>query len=186
MDSDQTDLLELVALDAVGALEDAEQRSLRERLASATPDERKLSAQLYDAAAMLAVETADHALLPSAGTRERVLARITGRSLYSVRAAEGKWVTSDIPGVRVKILSLDRERDVVVMLLRVEPGSSYPAHGHSAPEECYVISGEITIHGQRLGAGDFHHAEPGTHHDVIVSERGAEVLLVASPRDYLS
>ncbi len=184
-DVDSTDLLDLVALDAAGALDDAEQRSLRERLASASAEERELSAQLYDAAAMLAVETADRALLPSPGARERLLARITGQGIYSVRADDGKWIVSDIPGIRVKVLSLDRERDVAVMLLRVEPGSNYPAHSHSAAEECYVISGEITIHGQRLVAGDFHHAEPGTHHGVIVSERGAEVLLVASARDYL-
>ena len=185
-DVDSTDLLDLVALDAAGALDDAEQRSLRERLARAMPEERAVSAQLYDAAAMLAVETVDHALLPAPGTRERLLARITGQGIYSVRADDGQWIVSDIPGIRVKVLSLDRERDLAVMLLRVEPGSRYPAHSHSTAEECYVISGEITIHGQRLVAGDFHHAEPGTHHDVIVSERGAEVLLVASPRDYLS
>jgi quercetin dioxygenase-like cupin family protein len=136
-----TDLAELVALDAAGALDDAEQRALRERLARATPEEREASARLYDAA---------------------------------------------LPGIRVKVLSLDRERDLAVMLLRVEPGSTYPAHRHSTAEECYVISGEITIHGQRLTAGDFHHAEPHTDHDVIISDRGAEVLLVASPRDYLS
>jgi anti-sigma factor ChrR (cupin superfamily) len=182
----ETDLLEIVALDAAGALDDAEQRSLRERLARATPEERKASAELYDAAAMLAMETVDRGVLPAPGIRERLLARISGRSIYSLRAAEGTWITSEIPGVRVKILSLDRERDLAVMLLHVEPGSTYPAHSHSAAEECYVISGEITIHGQRLGPGDFHHAEPGTHHDVIVSERGAEVLLVASARDYLS
>jgi anti-sigma factor ChrR (cupin superfamily) len=183
---DQTDLLELVALDAACALDDQEHRSLRERLARATPEEREMSAQLYDAAAMLAVDTVDLALLPASGVRERLLARISARGMYSLRAAEGTWITSDIPGVRLKILSLDRERDVAVMLLRVEPGSTYPAHSHSAAEECYVISGEITIHGQRLGAGDFHHAEAGTRHGVIVSERGAEVLLVASARDYLT
>lgn len=183
---DSTDLLELVALDAAGALDDEEQRSLRERLARATTEEREVSAQLYDTAAMLAVETVDRALLPAPGVRDRLLARISGRGIYSMRADEGTWIASDIPGIRVKVLSLDRERDLAVMLLRVAPGSTYPAHSHSTAEECYVISGEITIHGQRLRAGDFHHAEPDTTHDVIVSERGAEVLLVASPRDYLS
>jgi anti-sigma factor ChrR (cupin superfamily) len=191
---DSTDLLDLVALDAAGALDEEEQRSLRERLTRATAEEREMSAQLYDAAAMIAVETVDHALLPAPGVRDRLLARISslspttssGPGIYSMRADEGTWIVSDIPGVRVKVLSLDRDRDLAVMLLRVAPGSRYPAHSHSTAEECYVISGEITIHGRRLGAGDFHHAEAHSHHDVIFSERGAEVLLVASPRDYLS
>jgi anti-sigma factor ChrR (cupin superfamily) len=183
---DSTNLLDLVALDAAGALDEEEQRSLRERLTRATAEEREMSAQLYDAAAMIAVETADHALLPAPGVRDRLLARISSPGIYSMRADEGTWIVSDIPGVRVKVLSLDRDRDLAVMLLRVAPGSRYPAHSHSTAEECYVISGEITIHGRRLGAGDFHHAEAHSHHDVIFSERGAEVLLVASPRDYLS
>ena len=68
--------------------------------------------------------------------------------------------------------------------LRVDPGARYPPHHHSGGEDCYVISGEIIVAGQRLHAGDFHRAEPDSDHGVLASDTGAEVLLVVSAADY--
>jgi anti-sigma factor ChrR (cupin superfamily) len=89
------------------------------------------------------------------------------------------------PGLRVKVLAVDRPRGLVTMLLRGEPGARYPAHRHSTPEECYVIRGSVTIGGRVLHAGDFHHADGGSEHDEIVTSDGAEVLLVGAIDDYL-
>ena len=71
------------------------------------------------------------------------------------------------------------------MLLKGEPGARYPAHRHSGPEECYVISGSVNIEGQVLRAGDFHHAEGESDHGELWTDEGVEVLLVAAASDYL-
>jgi anti-sigma factor ChrR (cupin superfamily) len=71
------------------------------------------------------------------------------------------------------------------MLLRGDPGARYPAHHHSAPEECFVIRGSVTIGGRLLRAGDFHHADGGSDHGDITTTEGAEVLLVGAIDDYL-
>lgn len=71
------------------------------------------------------------------------------------------------------------------MLLRGEPGATYPAHRHTGPEECYVIRGSLTVEGRLLRAGDFHHAEAESHHSEVHTDEGVEVLLVAAARDYL-
>jgi anti-sigma factor ChrR (cupin superfamily) len=86
--------------------------------------------------------------------------------------------------VRRKILAIDRARDLVTMLLKGEPGTRYPAHRHSGPEECYVISGSLNVEGRVLRAGDFHHAEGGSDHGEAWTDEGMEVLLVASASDY--
>jgi anti-sigma factor ChrR (cupin superfamily) len=71
------------------------------------------------------------------------------------------------------------------MLLKAEPGARYPAHRHSGPEECYVISGSVTVEGRVLHAGDFHHAEGDSDHGEQWTDEGVEVLLVAAASDYL-
>jgi anti-sigma factor ChrR (cupin superfamily) len=172
----------MAALDAVGILDDREQREYREQLAAASLEERAAIAQLYDIAAQVATQSSD--VEPPAGARERLMARIDRSRTYSLRANEGIWKPGPVPGTRVKLLSIDRPRNSVTILMRVDPGAKYPPHHHSGGEDCYVISGEITVAGQRLRAGDFHRAEPDSDHGVLSSETGAEVLLVVSAHDY--
>ena len=177
-----TDLEELAALDAAGALADDEQRDLRGKLAAASAEQRAAIAHIYELAARFAVERATEE--PPPGTRARLMERVTTSRLYSLRAGEGTWQPGPVPGTRVKMLSRDRVRNSATLLMRVEPGACYPAHHHSGGEDCYVVSGEIIVAGQRLQAGDFHRAEPGSDHGVLASETGAEILLVVSAADY--
>jgi quercetin dioxygenase-like cupin family protein len=177
-----TELEELAALDAAGALDDAEQRVYRERLSVATREQRAAIAQLYDVAASVA---RSHSLTPlPAGSRDRLMKRLERSRLYTLCAGEGVWLPGPVPGTTIKILSLDRARDIATLLLRADPGARYPAHHHTAGEDCYVISGEIIVNGQRLHAGDFHRAEPDSDHGVLATDTGAEVLLVVSATDY--
>jgi anti-sigma factor ChrR (cupin superfamily) len=117
--------------------------------------------------------------------RDALLARIAAPSNHTITAAGGAWVETSLPGVHWKALALARARDRVTMLLKGEPGARYPAHRHSGPEECYVISGSLNVEGQVLRAGDFHHAEGESHHAEIWTDEGVEVLIVASASDYL-
>ena len=177
-----TDLEELAALDAAGALADDEQRDLQEKLAAASAEQRAAIAHIYELAAQLAVERATED--PPPAVRERLMDRVKASSLYSLRADEGTWTPGPVPGTRVKLLSLDQARNSATLLMRVDPGARYPPHHHSGGEDCYVISGEIIVAGQRLHAGDFHRADADSEHGVLASDTGAEILLVVSAADY--
>lgn len=181
---DRSELEDLAALDAAGALDaDARPAYLR-RLARASSGERAAIAGLYRAAARLA--SALPPMEPPPGTKAHLLARVApSPRFFSIRSGEGTWQDSPVPGVRLKLLRLDVARDTAVMLVQIAPGAIYPAHHHSAPEECYVVSGDLDIGGERLAAGDFHHASADTDHGVVTSEHGAELLLVVAASDYL-
>ena len=177
------DIQALALADAIGALDPHERRELEARVAALPLDVRAELAHLYDAS----VDIASSAICatPSPGVRDALLARISAPSNHTIAAADGAWVDTPIPGIRMKILAIDRARDRVTMLLKGEPGARYPAHRHSAPEECYVISGSVFIEGQILRAGDFHHAEGESDHGESWTDDGVEVLLVAAASDYL-
>jgi anti-sigma factor ChrR (cupin superfamily) len=178
------DFEELAALDAVGALDADLRKAYRERLANATEAERQGAAAIHKAATLLV--TALPPLNPPAEIKERLLARVTAKEdIFSIRAGEREWQRTAVPGFEVQTLHVDATRNTVVLLARVAPGVIYPAHHHSGPEECYVLAGDVSIHGERLTAGDFHHASTGSDHGVLTSEHGAELLLVVAASDYL-
>ncbi len=178
------DIEALALADAAGALDAEEQRELLRLVATLPPDSREQVARIYDMAETLAASTA--AAQPSPHVRDALMARITGPTNYTLTASEGEWIDPGIPGLRVKVLALDRPRDLVTLLLVAEPGARYPAHRHSGGEECYVLRGSIICEGRVLHAGDFHHADAGSDHAELSTIEGAEVLLVGSALDYLS
>jgi quercetin dioxygenase-like cupin family protein len=177
------DVEALALADAIGALDPDERRDLENRLAALPADVRREVAHLYDAAVEIASATGGEA--PSPNVRAALLATIAAPSNHTVMAGDGEWVQTPLPGVRMKILAIDPQRDRVTMLLRGEPGATYPAHRHTGAEECYVIRGSLFIEGRLLRAGDFHHAEGGSQHGQLHTDEGVEVLLVAAASDYV-
>jgi putative transcriptional regulator len=176
------DIQALALADAIGALDADERRELEARLAALPPSVRAEVADLYEASVELASGASDDE--PSPRVRAALLARIAAPSNHTITSAEGEWVETAVAGLRMKILAIDRTRDRVTMLLKGEPGTRYPAHRHSGPEECYVISGSLHVEGRLLRAGDFHHAEGDSDHGELWTEEGVEVLLVGSASDY--
>jgi quercetin dioxygenase-like cupin family protein len=177
------DIQALVLADAIGALDPDERRDLERRLGALTPTLRAEVARLYDASVGIAASAGGEE--PSPRVREALLAAVAAPSNHTITAADGPWVETPIPGMRMKILAIDRARDRITMLLRGEPGARYPAHRHSGPEECYVLSGSLVVEGRVLRAGDFHHAEGESDHGEQWTDEGVEVLLVAAASDYL-
>ena len=177
------DIQALALADAIGALDPDERLDLEARLADLPIEVRAEVAHLYDAS----VELASSAIgaTPSPGVRDALLARIAAPSNHTITSTDGAWVETAVPGVRRKILAIDLARDRVTMLLMGDPGARFPAHRHSGPEECYVISGSLIVEGQVLRAGDFHHAESESDHREAWTDEGVEVLLVAAASDYL-
>jgi predicted ChrR family anti-sigma factor len=124
---------------------------------------------------------------PPQALRDRILAAAMAvpQNTRTVRADEGRWHRI-IPGVTVKTLSVDLERDTATILMTLEPGSTVPSHGHSGPEDSFVVSGSCRIGVTHLRKGDFHHADGGTHHEDVVSDEGCVLLLVIDRADYLA
>jgi anti-sigma factor ChrR (cupin superfamily) len=176
--------IEALALaDAAGALDAAERAELQRLVASLPIGVQSEVARLYDLTEVIAAATEAE---PAPAVRDRLMASILGPSRYTQTAAEADWLDSGLPGLTLRILALDRERDIVTMLIRGEPGARYPSHRHTKPEECYVLRGTVIIDGRVLGPGDFHHADADSEHGEIYTTDGAEVLLVAGATDYLS
>jgi anti-sigma factor ChrR (cupin superfamily) len=107
---------------------------------------------------------------------KRVLAAIPPPDTRTVRAASGVWDPL-VPGVRIKLLRVDRGAGNMTAFIRMDPGSTFGAHRHEKSEECLVLEGEIFIGAHRLGAGDMHVAAPGTEHETVSSPRGALMLV---------
>lgn len=138
---------------------------------------------LLDAIVASAIEPVD----PPAALRARILAAAaaTPQNTRTVRAGEGRWFKV-VPGVTVKPLSIDVERDTATILMMFEPGARMPAHDHAGAEDSFVISGSCRIGESYLLKGDFHHADAGTRHEEIISDEGCVLLLVVDREDYLA
>jgi quercetin dioxygenase-like cupin family protein len=172
----------LVLADSVGALDPDERLELEARLDTLTPEQQSEVSRLYDAATAVALRVPLSE--PPAHTRERLLAAVRKPSTYTVWAAGATWTDTGLPGVRARVLAVDKTRSLVTLLIRAEPGAVYPSHKHHGPEECFVIRGSVVIDGRVLRAGDFHHADEDSDHGEITTTDGAEVLLVGAIEDY--
>jgi quercetin dioxygenase-like cupin family protein len=97
-----------------------------------------------------------------------------------VRSAAEAWRSLPTPGVSVKGLRVDRATGGSTALVRFEAGTRFPAHDHPGGEEVFVVEGDLTIGGDRLGAGDYLYTPPNGKH-AASSETGC-VFLVTLPR----
>lgn len=183
---------ELAALEAVGALDAAEteafERALAQAPASVRADVRELR-EIMSAAASLPATL----VTPAPHVKDRLLARLglggapppVPEGFAFSLVTDDTWIPHAVPGIRLKMLSVNRERGYATLLMDVAPGARFPPHHHGGAEECYVISGSVVACGRRLVAGDFHHADAGSDHDELWTDEGCRVLLVVDPRDYL-
>ena len=83
-----------------------------------------------------------------------------------VSTAEMDWEKSPAPGVWRKRIMLrgDVEKGAVTSVVRYEPGSSFPAHGHPEGEEIFVIEGIFSDETGDHGPGSFLLNPPGFRH----------------------
>ena len=89
------------------------------------------------------------------------------------------------PGIWCKLLSRDAERDRVSMLVRLDPGTAYPAHTHAGLEELHLLDGELWIEDRKLQPGDYNRSEAHTADERVWSEKGCSCVLITSTRDIL-
>ncbi len=96
------------------------------------------------------------------------------------RAAGAVWEATDVPGVLVRTLFVDRDKDQFTALVRMAPGASYPPHTHAAAEECLVLEGELRVGDDVLRAGDYQRAAAGSRHPAQNTDAGCLLLITSS------
>src|SRR5205085_8818161 len=102
-----------------------------------------------------------------------------------VRSRDVAWQPLDEPGVvgvSVKVLRFDQTAGrAPTILLKFEPGSTYPAHNHPGGEEIFVLEGDIHLGKDHLRAGDYLYTVPNNVH--AVHSEGGCVVLVNVPEE---
>lgn len=115
--------------------------------------------------------------------RARVLAHCEPKPGLFIPLHEGEFEPF-LPGIQIKTLRRDAQTETT--LWRLAPGAVIPGHGHTAEEECMVVSGEIHYGGRRLGVGDYLRALAGELQSAITSPNGALLLIRAELRPVLA
>lgn len=192
---------ELAALYTAGALNSAEQAEFEQHLAKGCPACTAALSELTPVATALAECVAP--VVPPADVRAKLMQRITksgdqparqvwkrwqsdaSPGLTILRADQGAWEDTGVPGVRVKRLSVDHENDRFTALVRMDPGSAYPRHIHRGAEECLVLEGELFVGEEAMHAGDYQRAAEGSQHVVQSTRTGCLLLIVSSLSDEL-
>lgn len=180
------ELEDLVSLYAVGALAPGEADEFERRRAGGWPEAEELLATLTGPVAALAADVPE--LVPPSHLKTDLLNRLDPPAPpvgYTILAADDTaFQPSPYPGVRMRLLHVDRARQTFSCLLRFAPGARLPAHPHSHPEECVVLDGSVIVAGVRMTAGDYQRVEGGVSHVEQWSDTGGTAFVVA-PLDLL-
>jgi anti-sigma factor ChrR (cupin superfamily) len=137
----------------------------------------------------LAEAAADAAPAPRPELKRQLLDRVraatepAGFAFHWTR--DEQWLPHPVPGIKMRVLALNKRRGYATLLLDVEPGTRFPSHHHGGAEECYVVSGSLYTCGRHLVAGDFVHADADTDHGELWTEEGCQVILVVPPEEHL-
>ncbi|MFK8017319.1 MAG: cupin domain-containing protein [Gammaproteobacteria bacterium] len=105
---------------------------------------------------------------------DAVVAESDTAALVTVPSSTDDWF-EPVPGNHVKVLRSDD--DTMSILVRLEPGTTFPEHYHPADEETFVVEGETWFGDIHLVAGDYHLAPKGTHHGEVTTETGCVLLI---------
>jgi len=137
----------------------------------------------YNSAAALVAESLDP-VTPPPQIKQRLFERIASAAAHqpglgSVRSDEGKWKQAGVPGVTYKKLYFDQPSGLVTRLVRMEPGTVYPAHRHSRTEQCLVLEGDLIHDDHVYHPGDFTWAQAGSIDPSLRTEKGNLLLIIS-------
>jgi anti-sigma factor ChrR (cupin superfamily) len=181
MSNAQCAMAELAPLASAGALDAREAAEFTAHVTSCEICAAELRS-FDETAALLAVTIAQ---APPPSLRSKLLSRFgpPAASLALVRSGQGKWIRTPYPGVEIKRLFSDPQTGMLVSLLRVEAGGSYPSHRHAGAEQTYVLEGDVVFDDHTLYAGDYEVAAPSTKHSIVRTNTGCMVLLINHKAD---
>jgi len=186
-----SDVHELASLYALGALDAGERTVFEEHLESCATCAKDVRS--FNVIANLIGESVP--AMPPPQLRERLLSRV-GRSprapgilleqsgLLIARSDELAWQTM-APGISFKPLYADVARKYNTALVRMEAGARYPSHHHAYVEELFMLSGDLHVENEVIGAGDYCRADSDTIHGETFSDSGCLFLMMASQENQI-
>jgi anti-sigma factor ChrR (cupin superfamily) len=85
------------------------------------------------------------------------------------------------PGVAIHFFHRDEASGHAAVMIRMEPGCSYPRHRHKGPEELFILRGGYRDDRGEHRAGEYVRYEDGTtHHPVALEGEEACVFFAVS------
>lgn len=192
---------ELAACYAAGAMTVDETAAFEAHLAAGCVDCRRELRELSRVVEELASSTGE--LLPDPRVRDALMkcvdaapapkkqiwkgwpASVENTDLTVVRRDDAAWEETGVPGVRIRRLFVDRDRNQFTAIVQMDAGSSYPRHVHDTAEECMVLEGDLRVGDDHLFAGDYQRAAAGSKHGVQSTDGGCKLLIVSSLTDEL-
>lgn len=102
---------------------------------------------------------------------------------YIVRNSQKEWqplIEKGVhyPGISVIPLRYDEAKQrSTTILLKFEPGATYPYHNHPGGEEIFVLSGETILENVILSEGDYLYTPVNFKHSVT-TKTGCTMLFV--------
>lgn len=93
--------------------------------------------------------------------------------------SQGRWYPTGIRGVRFRQLHASRRENRRTIILEMDPGTELPDHGHTGTEEITMISGDLSIAGTTLGAGDYIRIAAGAEHGVPRTTGGCVCIITS-------
>jgi len=189
------EIAETASLYALGVMPETERSSMEEHLAQGCAVCESEIGRYGD---LLARWVQTNPVTASSSLRDKLLESIREKSapasrtvspilfedagLIVLRTSHMQW-TSPSPGLSVKVLFDDQEHDVTTTIVRMEPGTIYPAHRHKSVEEVYVLQGHLQVEGVELQEGDFCLSQPDTVHQGSYSKTGCLLVVKTSKHD---
>lgn len=94
---------------------------------------------------------------------------------YQVNESEMEWTPADFPRGHLKLLYMDVRSGGQIMLLRLEPYCSMPAHSHISDEASFVLEGSVRLgppeaDSPLVGKGHFAFFPGGSEHGPFSTE----------------
>ena len=200
-----------VALYLAGGMSKSEMIDFDRRLDDPDDPARRVLAELEPVIQSMMNHEQDLSNLPSTELRERLLAQIAddiadkqdevapsqkqqhqwadweneqaNQGLYTLRADEGEWLPTDIDGIEVRNLYVDKKANRMTAMFRMAAGTSYIPHVHDDYEECYVLQGDLHVGDLVMKPGDYQRAEAGSLHGPQRTEGGCVLLITSSMTD---
>jgi anti-sigma factor ChrR (cupin superfamily) len=164
----------------LGLLAREDSRAFAQRLKS----DEALRAQVEYWEGMFASLPGEAAEPPPTGMFEKILDRIEGEGAnlpgtLTRRAGTANWFEIS-PGIKGRLLHVDRAQNRKHLLIRMEPGATYQPHAHDADEQTLVIEGDLSFGDLDMKAGDFHAATPLSSHPPGRTVNGCLVHVIMS------
>jgi ChrR Cupin-like domain len=164
----------------LGLLGPEDRRAFAQRLKS----DEALRTQVEYWEGMLSDLPAAEAEPPPSGTFEKILDRIEGEGAglpgtLTMRAGSANWFEIG-PGIKGRLLHVDRAQNRQHLLIRMAPGASYQPHSHDADEQTLVIEGDLSFGDLDLKVGDFHVATTSSSHPPGRTVKGCLVHVIMS------